>query len=279
MPNTVWKGYLSFGLVSFPVQLFTAARAESVRFRMLHKKDLSRVREILYCAEENTPIDRSEVVKGYETGKDQYVVVESEELKAIAPPTASAMDILQFVHANEVDPIYFESSYYLAPQDKNAKPFTLFMAALKDSKQEAIAKIAMHNREHIVLIRPAETGLLLHTLYYSNELNSANQAAPPVASYTPQEFKLAQSLIAHLAAPFKPEQFKDTYRENVERLIESKQKGQKVTSIKQSTHAPVIDIMDALKRSIESIPPANPETKRKPMSRATKKPAGQERVA
>lgn len=192
---------------------------------MLHKKDLSRVKEILYCAEENRPIDRSEIVKGYETEKDRYGVVESEELKAIAPPTATTVDILQFVRVKEVDPIYFKSLYYLALQDKNTRPYTLFMAALKESRQEAIAKLAMHNREHIVLIRPVEMGLLLHTLYYSSESNSANQSDLPMASYTPQEFKLAQSLIAHLAAPFNPEQFKDTYRENVERLIEEKQKG------------------------------------------------------
>src|SRR5258708_17258030 len=109
MPATVWKGYLSFGLVSFPVRLLAAARAEGIHFQMLHKKDLSGVKEVWYCAEEDTPIERSEIVKGYETSKGEYVVVEDDELKAIAPPTASAMEILQFVKNNEVDPIYFES--------------------------------------------------------------------------------------------------------------------------------------------------------------------------
>jgi len=114
MPATVWKGFISFGLVSFPVRLFAAARAETVHFHMLHKKDLSRVKEVWYCAEENNPIERSDIVKGYETGKNQYVVVDDEELKKIAPTTATSMDILQFVSSDEVDPIFCQSSYYVA---------------------------------------------------------------------------------------------------------------------------------------------------------------------
>src|SRR5277367_3152230 len=112
MAATVWKGNLSFGHVSFPVRLFSAARAESVHFHMLHKKDLSRVKEVWYCAEENKPIERSDIVKGYETSKDKYVVVEDEELKKIAPTTATTMEVLQFVASDEVDPVFFESSYY-----------------------------------------------------------------------------------------------------------------------------------------------------------------------
>src|SRR3981189_2273987 len=121
MAATVWKGYISFRLVSFPVRLSSAARAETVHFHMLHKQDLSRVKEVWYCAEENEPIDRADIVKGYETSKGKSVVVEDEELKKIAPPTATSMDILQFVRSDEVDPIFFQSSYYVAPEDKTAK--------------------------------------------------------------------------------------------------------------------------------------------------------------
>src|SRR3981189_3236492 len=117
MPATVWKGFISFGLVSFPVRLFSAARAEAVHFHMLHKKDLSRVKEVWYCAEEDKPIERSEIVKGYEAAKGEYVVVEDEDLKKIAPPTATTMDIVQFVKEGEVDPIFFETSYYVAPEE------------------------------------------------------------------------------------------------------------------------------------------------------------------
>ena len=212
MAATVWKGYISFGLVSFPVRLTSAARAETVHFHMLHKKDLSRVKEVWFCAEEDKQIDRSDIVKGYETSKGAYVVVEDEELKKIAPATATTMDILQFVGNDEVDPIFFESSYYVAPEDKTAKPYTLFMAALEETKQDAIAKIAMHNREHIVLIRPSEGGLILHTLYYPDELHKSNKSEAPKSKYTAKELELAKSLVNHLKAPFKPQEFTDEYR-------------------------------------------------------------------
>jgi DNA end-binding protein Ku len=271
MPATVWKGFISFGLVSFPVRLFSAARGETVHFHMLHKKDLSRVKEVWYCAEENKPIERSEIVKGYETSKNKYVVVEDEELKKIAPATATTMDILQFVASDEVDAVFFESSYYIAAES-NAKPYVLFMAALADTKQDAIAKITMHNREHIVLIRPSGGGLILHTLYYPDELHKANRRDTPKAKYSAKELELAKSLVTHLTAPFKPEQFKDTYRENVERLIKQKQKGQKITTVEQPREAPVIDLMEALKRSLEAGKHAKAAAK-------PKKTAGRRRAA
>jgi DNA end-binding protein Ku len=252
MAATVWKGYLSFGLVSFPVRLVAAARAERVRFHMLHKKDLSRIKEVWYCAEENKPIPRDQIAKGYEDGKNSYVLVDDEDLKKIAPPTASTMEILQFVGGDDVDPIFFETSYYLAPEEKISKPYALFRAALLETKHHAIAKIAMHNREHVVLIRPDESGLVLHTLYYEDELHGVNKSTAPKTKFSAGELQLAKSLISHLTAPFKPAEFHDTYRENVERLIEQKKKGQKVTEIKQPRKAPVIDLMEALKRSLNA---------------------------
>ena len=173
MPSTVWKGYISFGLVSFPVRLHSAARGETVHFHMLHEKDHSRVKEVWYCAEEDKPIERSEIVKGYEYSKGRYVIVEDEELKKIAPPTATTMEVVQFVAADEVDPIYFERSYYVAPDEKLSKPYSLFMHALVETEFYAIAKVSMHNREHVVVIRAAEEGMILHTLYYSDELHKA----------------------------------------------------------------------------------------------------------
>ena len=252
MPATVWKGFLSFGLVSFPVRLLSAARGEAVHFHMLHKKDQSRVKEVWYCVNENKPIERADIEKGYEVSKGKYVVVDDDELKKIAPATATAMEVLQFVANDEVDPIYFESSYYVAPDEKTAKPYALFTAALVETKQDAIAKVAMHNREHVVLIRPSDGGLILHTLYYSDELHNANRAETPKAKYSAKELSLATSLVNHLKAPFKPREFTDTYRENVERLIEQKRKGQKVTTVEQPRKAPVVDLMDALRRSLAS---------------------------
>jgi DNA end-binding protein Ku len=277
MAATVWKGYISFGLVSFPVRLFSAARPEAVHFHLLHKKDLSRVKEVWYCAQENKPIDRSEMVKGYETAKGEYVVVEDEELKKIAPATATTMDILQFVASDTVDPIFFESSYYVAPEAKTAKPYALFLAALEDTQHHAIAKIAMHNREHIVLMRPSQNGLVLHTLYYPDELHAANQSEKPKEKFSARELDLAKSLVKQLSAPFKPGQFHDAYRENIEQLIALKRKGKPVTAVQQPKQAPVIDLMEALKRSLKTSSKA--DTKAAARSRAARKPGTRHRAA
>jgi DNA end-binding protein Ku len=272
MTTSVWKGYISFGLVSFPVRLFSAARAEAVHFHMLHKKDQSRVKEVWYCIEEDKPIERSEIEKGYEVSKGHYVIVDDEELKKIAPTTATTMDILQFVGSDEVDPIYLQSSYYVAAEDKNAKPYALFMAALTDTKQDAIAKIAMHNREHIVLIRPSGGGLVLHTLYYPDELHATNRQEAPKAKYSPKELELARSLVDHFKAPFKPHEFKDTYRENVERLVEQKAKGQAITTVKQPSKQPVLDLMEALKRSLKTGAPSADAAKKTTRPKPKKTP-------
>jgi DNA end-binding protein Ku len=276
MAATVWKGFVSFGLVSFPVRLMAAARAEGVHFHMLHKKDESRVKEVWYCAEEDKPIERSEMVKGYEVGKGEYVVVEDEELKKIAPTTATTMDVLQFVSADAVDPLYFETSYYVAAEEGTTKPYALFVAALTEAKKHAIAKIAMHNREHIVLMRPSGGALVLHTLYYPDELHHANRSEAPKAKYSAKELELAQSLVQKLAAPFKPQQFHDEYRENVERLIEQKQKGGKITTVKQPRKAPVIDLMEALKRSVKAAEAGHQKTGN---GHATKKAARRRKAA
>jgi len=253
MASVVWKGYISFGLVSFPVRLFSAGRAEAIHFHMLHRKDQSRVKEVWYCAEENKPIERSDIVKGYEVRKGEYVVVEDEELKAIAPATANTMEVLQFVHDTDVDPIYFESSYYVAPGEELTKPYSVFSKAMKETGYSAIAKVSMHGREHVVLIRSAKDDLILHTLFYPNELHQGNKQSTPTKAVTStKELALAAQLIKQLAAPFKPNEFHDTYRVNVEKLIEQKEKGQKVTSEPKPKRAPVIDLMEALKKSIKS---------------------------
>ena len=280
MPATVWKGYLSFGLVSFPVRLFSAARPETVHFHMLHKKDLSRVKEVWYCAEENKPIERSEIVKGYETSKDDYVVVGDDELKNIAPTTAATMEIVQFVKNDAVDPLFFESSYYIAPEENAGKPYALFFAALTQTKRGAIAKIAMHNREHVVFIRPSEDGLVLHTLFYADELHPANKASAPKTKFSAKQLDLAKSLVSHLDAPFKPQEFHDTYRENVERLIAEKKKGGKITTVTQPRKAPVIDLMEALKQSLKRDAPASkPDDKTPRHARGRGKTAARRKAA
>lgn len=251
MPATVWKGYLSFGLVSFPVRLFAAARPEPVHFHLLHRKDLSRIKEVMFCAAEDKPLDRAEIVKGYEYDKNHYVVVEPEELEKIAPPTATVMEILQFVRMDEIDPIFLETSYYVAPEESVSKPYSLLLAAMKETNYDAVAKVSMHGREHIVILRQGERGIVLHTMYFVDELHKANEVPVPTsAKFDKKEVDLAKKLIETLAGPFKPERFHDEYKQNVEKLIEKKRKGQKVTPIRQPKTAPVIDLMQALQQSL-----------------------------
>ena len=265
MPATVWKGSLSFGLVSFPVRLYAAARPETIHFHMLHKRDQSRIKEVWYCAEENKPVDRADIVKGYEYEKGKYVVVDDADLKKVAPATATTMEILQFVKADEVDPIYLEKSYYVAPEESGGKPYGLLRKAMEDTGYYAVAKVAMHGREHIVIIRPDEGGLVLHTMYFENELNAANKArGEKNAKFAAKEMDLAKRLIDTLASPFKPEQYADEYRKNVEKLIQQKRKGREVAEVKQPKAPKVVDIFDALKKSLEAKKPtAKPTTRKK----------------
>lgn len=252
MAATVWKGYLSFGLVSFPIRLFAAARPEAIHFHMLHKKDESRVKEVWFCVEENKRIEKSDIVKGYEYAKGKYVIVDDEELKKVAPATATTMEILQFVKNDEVDPIYFEKSYYVAPEEATSKPYGLFRKALVDTGYDAVAKVTMHGREHIVVIRTLGDGLVLHTVYFASELNEGNKTRAAGGKFSAKEMALAKQLITSLAAPFQPKQYVDEYRKNVERLIAQKRKGREVTPVEQPAHEKVVDIMDGLRRSLEN---------------------------
>jgi DNA end-binding protein Ku len=272
MPATIWKGYLSFGLVSFPIRLFAAARPNPIHFHMLHKRDQSRIKEVWYCAEEDKPVDKSEIVKGYEYSKGKYVIVDEDELKKAAPKTATSMEIQQFVKAAEVDPIYLDKSYYIAPEEAAAKPYALLVRAMVDTEYDAVAKVTMHGREYIVIIRPAENGLVLHTIYFADELHEANKrSAPKEAKYSAKEVDLAKRLIDTLASPFKPEKYEDEYRKNVERLIDQKRKGREVTAVEHPKPSKVVDIVDALKRSLESKPAAKKSSgSKKPAKRARK---------
>ncbi len=225
MASTVWKGHLTFGLVSFPIKLYSAARSESISFNQLHKADGSRVKQVLFCQAEDKPIPRSEIVKGYEYEKDRYVVIEDEEAKKVAPVTAKVMEILEFVKAEQVDPIYFETSYYMAPDEAGEKPYALLFDALQKTGYAGVAKIAMHNREHIVILRPGKNGVLLHTMYYSHEIRKVDEFRTDLSLVKEKELALATSLVEALAGEFEPEKYKDTYRENLLQMIEAKKAG------------------------------------------------------
>ena len=251
MASTVWKGHLTFGLLSLPVRLYSAARSETVSFNQLHKSDHSRVKQKLYCQAEDKPIERSEIVKGYEYDKDKYVVVEDEEIKKVAPKTAKTMEVLEFVKAADVDPIYLESSYYLAPDEGGEKPYALLFEALRQSGYYGVANIAMHNREHIVILRPGAKGILLHTMYYPDEIRQVEEFRTDTSTIKPKELELAKTLVESLEAPFEPEKYKDNYSENLKAMIQAKVEGKEIVETAQPAHkAPVIDILEALKMSL-----------------------------
>lgn len=251
MASTVWKGHLTFGLLSLPVRLYSAARSETVSFNQLHKSDHSRVKQVLYCQAEDKPIPRSEIVKGYEYEKDKYVVVEDEEIKKVAPKTAKTMEVLEFVKGDEVDPIYLESSYYLAPDEGGEKPYALLFEALRQSGYVGVANIAMHNREHIVILRPGKKGILLHTMYYPDEIRQVEEFRTDTSAVKPKELELAKTLVESLEATFEPEKYKDNYRENLQAMIKAKVEGKEIVETAAPAHkAPVIDILEALKMSL-----------------------------
>jgi DNA end-binding protein Ku len=250
MATTVWKGHITFGLISIPVRMFAAARGERISFNQLHKECHSRLKQPLFCPVCNRNVERSEIVKGYEYEKDQYVLFSEEELDKIEPPSAHVMEILEFVKLNEMDPLYFDSSYYISPEEAGVKAYKLLMKAMEESGYGAIAKLTMHQREHIVIIRPGSRGMTLHTMFYSNEIRAAESIPTDNVEVKEPEKKLAEQLIASLAAPFEPQKYRDEYQENVRALIAAKLKGQEVTEVAQPHLAPVIDLMEALKKSI-----------------------------
>ena len=206
---------------------------------------------MIYCQAEDKPIARSEIVKGYEYEKDHYVVIDDEDIKKVAPKTAKVMEIQEFVKADDVDPIYLESSYYMAPDEGGEKPYALLFEAMRQSKYYAVAKIAMHNREHVIVLRPGKKGILLHTMYYVDEIRQVDEFRTDTDLVKPKELETGEDADRQsLADSFEPEKYHDTYRDNLMKMIEAKIEGRKVVETPAPHVAPVIDIMEALKKSL-----------------------------
>lgn len=251
MPASVWTGYLTFGLISMPVRLFSGARGEHISFHMLHRDDHVRVKQQLICPEEDKVVGRDEIVKGYEYRKGEYVIIEPEEIKKIEPKTAKAMEILEFVKSSDVDPIYFESSYYMVPEEAGKRPYALLAKALEETEYVAIAKLTMHNREYTVFLRPYRDGMMLHTMYYKEEVREMENFGSTGVELREAEVKVAHQLIEALAAPFEPEKYHDTFEENLKKLIQARLEGKEVEAVeKPKKAAPVVDLMAALKESL-----------------------------
>jgi len=260
MAASVWSGYLTFGLISMPVRLFSGARSSGISFNMLHRPDHQRVKQQYICPAENKVVERSEIVKGYEFRKDEYIVIEPEEIKKIEPQTAKTMEILEFVKTGDVDPVYFESSYYMVPDEAGRRPYALLTKALEESEYVAIAKLTMHNREYTVFLRPHNGGMMLHTMYYAEEVRKVEGFGAPDIELKDAEVKVAHQLIEALAADWDPEKYHDTFQDNLKNLIETKLQGGKIAEVeKPKKLAPVVDLMAALKQSL-----ADMEGKKKP---------------
>jgi DNA end-binding protein Ku len=252
MASTVWKGYISFGLVSVPVRLYAAAREQHVSFNQIHEPCGSRIKQQTFCPVCEKVVERNELVKGYQVDRDAYVLVTGEELKTLEADSSEAMEIAQFVSLREVDPIYFEASYYSAPEDPGKRAYGLLLQAMEKLNVAAIAKVTLHSREQIVLMRPYHQGIILHTLYFPAEVREISEygKADNMTLQKP-EMDLAEQFIRQLTAKFEPEQYKDEYQERVLALVETKRAGQVVAGqAPKPKMAPVIDLMEALKKSI-----------------------------
>jgi DNA end-binding protein Ku len=252
MASSAWKGFITFGLISIPVKLYPAARSSRVGLHQLHAVCKTRLRQPLYCPTCNRIVERSEVVKGYEYEDGKYVLIDPEEIKKITPESARAMEILAFVKESEIDPLFFDSSYFLVPEDQGKKAYQLLLKTMEDKDRVAIAKITMHQREYTVFLRPYDHGIALHTMYFANEIREApGYGRTENVKLTPQEVKLADQLVDNLSEEFQLKKYHDEFETRLRALIEAKQKGREIAAAPHRERAPVIDMMTALKKSLE----------------------------
>jgi DNA end-binding protein Ku len=248
---------ISFGLVAIPVKLYSATvSSEKISFNLLRQKDGSRVKQQYIAVADGKPVERSEMVKGYEFAKDQYVMFTGEELKSLEDATTHAIDIGQFVPLESVDPVYFDGTYYLAPDKGGAKPYTLLATALRKAGQAAVGRWVSRGKEHIVVIRPMGDGLAMHQLHFKAEVRDLKDLGLEPAQVSEPELKLAQQLIDHLATKrFDPNEYQDEFKSRVEAAIQKKVEGKQISLAEaptQSGGGNVIDLMEALRASIDA---------------------------
>jgi len=267
---------VSFGLVSIPVKLYTATEASrTISFNMLHKACGSRLKQQYLCIKDEVPVAREDVVKGYEFSKDQYVIFTPEELKAMEEVGTHMAEITEFVPLEAVDPVYFDKAYYLAPDKGGAKPYALLAKALRDSKRCALGRWAARGKQYIVMIRPVEEGLVMQQLLYAGEVRAMKDLEIPPTEVKPAELKLAQMLIEQQASEtFDPSQYTDEVATRIEAAIAKKVEGQEITLTEppQEGGAQVIDLMEALRASLEKKAPARAKAAEPAPVAAARKP-------
>jgi DNA end-binding protein Ku len=271
---------VSFGLVSIPVKLFSATEASrAISFNLLHKTCGSRLKQQYFCVKEEVPVAREDMAKGYEFAKDQYVMFTPEELKALEEAGTHTADITEFVPIDSIDPVYFDKAYYLAPDKGGAKPYALLARALRDTKRCALGRWAARGKQYIVMIRPVEdgemSGLVMQQLLYAGEVRSIKDIEIPKTEVRDAELKLAQQLIEQQAADkFDPSAYTDEVRERVDAAIQKKVEGQEITMAEApEAGAQVIDLMEALRASLEKKPARRAQSDAQPAKPAARKAA------
>jgi len=251
MPRAMWKGAISFGLVSIPVGLYPATEEKTLRFNQLHDKDFRRIKYQRTCAKCGEEVTFDHIVKGYEYEKDKYVVLEDEDFDAVPVESSRAIDILQFVDLEEIDPIYFQKSYYLVPEETGLKAYTLLRQAMSEDGRVAIAKIAFRDKEHLAALRFKDNVFVLETMFWPDEIRAADfEELDKKVNVRLQEIQMAKSLIESLTDEFKPEQFRDEYREALLGIIGKKVSGEEIEVIPEAEPTRVVDLMEALKASV-----------------------------
>jgi DNA end-binding protein Ku len=252
MATTIWKGHLTFGLISVPIKLYAAARSEGVSFNQLHAPCKSRIKQQIYCPVHETVVERRDLVKGYEVESGRWVIIEDADLEKILPPSSKTLEVLEFVKLAEVDPVYFNTSYYLVPDIAGEKAYYLLVEAMRKTGHVGIAKMTMHQREHVVIVRPAMDGLMLHTIYYADEVRTVDEYGDKSkVALNEKELDMAELFINTLASTFDAEKYRDSYRDNVLSMIRAKAEGAEVQAAPTAAAPPVVDLMAALKIMIE----------------------------
>jgi DNA end-binding protein Ku len=273
--HSIGSGTISFGLVSIPVRMYTAASPQGVSFNLLHARCGNRIRQQYFCPVDNVVVERGDIVKGYEFAKDQYVTVTDQELKALEGEESKTIDIAEFVPLEQVDPIYFEKTYYLGPDKGGEKAYRLLAEAMGKTDRVALATFVMRGKESLVLIRAAQGGLMLHTMYFPDELRDFGEVEKGDSAKVKEgELDLAVKLLGELASDaFEPGKYTDEYRQRVLDLVNSKVEGKEVVAVApQPARAHVIDLMEALKSSLAERAELKKPGARMPAKRAAAAP-------
>jgi DNA end-binding protein Ku len=251
MPRSIWKGAVSFGMVSIPIKLYTATDEKDVAFHLLHKKDGERIKTQRYCPADEAVVEWNDVVRGYEIAPDQYVIMAPEDFEKVPVDTTHTIEITDFVPQEQIDPIYYQRTYYLEPEKVGGKPFALLREVLQDSKLVALAKVTLRQKEQLCTLRLYENTIVLETMLYADEIRSTEDLAVPDVDIGERELKMAKSLVEMLTGDFEPEKYQDNYREALLELIERKAEGEEIKRPKPVA-GKVTDLMEALRQSIES---------------------------